>query len=286
MRSGKRCGCGPAAKARTTRTPTDTTIKATPEELQSIRKELAKIEKPLSAMFREAYARGPTSEKAMAEAADVIDDHFCGIVEEWENAVAAIFDANETKEEPNDSLKNALIRFVARLRDRDDIATYVHLRKHCQEGMLSRALPSQFNVVHIALKQIVLDHIKAALRGPKMEVVRDAAVAAIDERRLMVAQFYIASRERALRASEEKYRNSINHAPDPMYEIDPVTLEVLSANSAAVELHRRRPYEPDRPLVGERLTNLTPAELQPLVYKHIETVRTNGSGQALDLELR
>src|SRR3984893_13935043 len=94
------------------------------------------------------------------------------------------------------------------------------------------------------------------------------------------------SRENALRASEEKYRNSIDHAPDPMYEIDPVTLEVLSANSAAFELHRRLPYERDLPLIGERLTNLTPVELQPLVCKHIETVRTNGSGQALDLELR
>ena len=50
------------------------------------------------------------------------------------------------------------------------------------------------------------------------------AVAAIDERRLMVSQFYIESREAALRASEEKYRNSIDHAPDPMYEIDADTL--------------------------------------------------------------
>src|ERR1700687_5837901 len=39
-------------------------------------------------------------------------------------------------------------------------------------------------------------------------------------------------------------------------------------------------------LIGERLNNLTPVELQPLVYKHIEIVCTNGSGQTLDLELR
>ena len=89
-----------------------------------------------------------------------------------------------------------------------------------------------------------------------MEIVRDVVVAAIDERRLMVAQFYIESRENALRASEEKYRNSIDHAPDPMYEIDPVTLEVLSVNSAALELHHRMPYERDIPLVGQRLPDL------------------------------
>ena len=56
-----------------------------------------------------------------------------------------------------------------------------------------------------------------------MELVRDSVVAAIDELRMMVSGFYIESREAALRASEEKYRNSIDHAPDPMYEIDPNT---------------------------------------------------------------
>jgi histidine kinase len=119
-----------------------------------------------------------------------------------------------------------------------------------------------------------------------MEIVRDVVVASIDERRLMVAQFYIESRENALRASEEKYRNSIDHAPDPMYEIDPQTLEVLSVNSAALELHQRIPSGRDIPLIGQRLTDLTPPELRPQIYKHIETVRANGSDQALDLELR
>src|SRR5665213_1370548 len=94
------------------------------------------------------------------------------------------------------------------------------------------------------------------------------------------------ARETALLASEEKYRNSIDHAPDPMYEIDPATLEVLSVNSAAHELHDRLPYEHQVPLVGMRLPDLTPPQLHPLVYKHIDTVRANGSDQALDLELR
>ncbi len=66
----------------------------------------------------------------------------------------------------------------------------------------------------------------------------------------MVGQFYIESREHALRASEEKYRNSIDHAPDPMYEIDPETLIVIGANAAAVELHRILPYERDKHLLG------------------------------------
>ena len=86
-------------------------------------------------------------------------------------------------------------------------STYVYLRKHCQQGMLQRAQPSQFNTIHIALKQIILKHIYASSRGRKGDHLRDIAVASIDERRLMVSWFYIESREAALRASEEKYRN-------------------------------------------------------------------------------
>ena len=71
-----------------------------------------------------------------------------------------------------------------------------------------------------------------------MERVRDAVVAALDERRLMVSQFYIESREHALRASEEKYRTTIDHAPDPMYEIEPYTWIVRGANAAADAMHR------------------------------------------------
>jgi len=283
MRSGRRCGCRRAAGTRAIRTTTDAPITATPEELQSIRKELAKIETPLSAMFGESYARGPVSAKAMAEAAGIIDDHFDGIVEEWGTAVAAIFGPGDRDFRSSGS--NALIRFMARLRDRDDITTYVYLRRHCQEGMLSRALPSQFNVVHIALKQIVLNHVRAGLRGSKMELVRDSMVAAIDERRLMVAQFYIESRERALRASEEKYRNSINHAPDPMYEIDPETMTVVGANSAAERLHQMEPGHKGLSPVGLRVVDLCPEEMHAGVLKHFAQVMENGSDETLDMPL-
>ena len=96
-----------------------------------------------------------------------------------------------------------------------------------------------------------------------MERVRDAVVAAIDERRLMVSWFYIESREHALRASEEKYRNSINHAPDPMYEIEPTRWIVLGANSAAERCIGRLPGAEDLPLMGRRLTDLVRPRICP-----------------------
>ena len=127
-------------------------------------------------------------------------------------------------------------------------------------GDAPRAQPSQFNTIHIALKQIILKHIYASSRGKKGDQLRDIAVASIDERRLMVSWFYIESREAALRASEEKYRNLINHAPDPMYEIDADTLVVLGANSAAEKLHRKLPGEEHLPLIGRPITDFVPEE--------------------------
>jgi signal transduction histidine kinase len=264
-------------------TATDQPIEATEEEAASLRAMLATIERMLAGLFGEAYDRGPVAIAARAKAAEMVDEHLEEIVEQWGEAVDRTFSEDHRAHRPN--MANALVRFLAHLRDPDDIRTYVHLRRHCQEGMLARAKPSQFNIIHIALKQAILDLVRSKLKGRRMEVVRDAVVAAIDERRLMVAQFYIESRENALRASEEKYRNSIDHAPDPMYEIDPVSLEMLSANSAALELQRSIPHERDLQLIGQRLTDLVPAEMRPMVCKHIAKVIANGSDQAIDLPL-
>jgi signal transduction histidine kinase len=257
------CSTGHTAKSRkqrcapaVVRRPTDQPIVPMPGELEAVRTMLAEIEGMLAALFGTAYDRGPVALAARAKATALVEADFDNVVEEWAAAVEKNFQ------------------------------DWAPLNRDCQEGMLARAKPSQFNFFHIALKQVILNLVRAKLRGRHMELVRDVVVAAIDERRLMVAQFYIESRENALRASEEKYRNSIDHAPDPMYEIDPVTLEVLSVNSAALELHHRMPSDRDIPLVGQRLPNLVPHQLQPLVYQHIETVRATGSGQAIDLELR
>lgn len=280
----RRSGGDSRMVGRSPHTATDAPIEVVPAEVEAIRTQLQTIERMLAGLFGTSYDGGPLSRAARAKAAYLIDLRFDEVVEKWSRAVEQTFDEPYTLNRP--SMANALVRFVDHLRDPEDLMTYIYLRRHCQEGILARAKPSEFNIFHIALKQVVLDLVRDALKGKKMEVVRDAVVASIDERRLMVAQFYIESRESALKASEEKYRNSIDHAPDPMYEIDPNTLEVLGANSAALELHRILPYEQDLPLIGERLTALVPAEMQTVVAKHIRTVVANGSDQSLDLPLR
>ena len=241
MKLSLACGCCRPSKSKRHRQPTDAPIEATPEELQAIRDQLAEIEQSLSRLWGPTiWSRTPECIQVRAEAADLIDRHFDGIVDQWGEAIAAIIDGHSEYDEKGRkaSMVNALIRLVDHLRDPDDICTYVYLRRHCQEGMLARAKPSQFNTIHIALKQIILNHVRSSMTGPAMERVRDLVVAAIDERRLMVSQFYIESRERMLRESEEKYRNTIDHAPDPMYEIEPHTWIVIGLNAAALQLHQ------------------------------------------------
>jgi PAS domain S-box-containing protein len=278
------CGCHRPSKSSTQRVTNDPPIEATPEEVQAIRDQLAEIEQSLSRLWGPTiWSRTPECIQIRSEAADLIDRHFDGIVQQWGESIAYIIHGHQKYDQSGrqDNMVNSLIRFTDHLRDPDDICTYVYLRRHCQEGMLARAKPSQFNVIHIALKQIILNHIKSTMSGPSMERVRDLMVAAIDERRLMVSQFYIESRERLLRESEEKYRNTIDHAPDPMYEIEPHTWIVMGLNAAALRMNKMEGdhWDPKTDIIGRPLPDLVEPERRQSVVDSLEQVLREGSAQ-------
>ncbi len=302
MKLSLACGCHRPPKSKSQRETNDALIEPTPEEVQAIRDQLAEIEQSLSRLWGPTiWSRTPECIQIRAEAADLIDRHFDGIVEQWGESIAYIihghakYDAGGRK----DNMVNSLIRFIDHLRDPDNICTYIYLRRHCQEGMLQRLMPSQFNVIHIALKQIILEHVKSTMTGPAMERVRDLMVAAIDERRLMVSQFYIESRERLLRESEEKYRNTVDHAPDPMYEIEPHTWIVIGMNAAALRLHQMESgqgHEKDwdewelghtkkQDVIGHSLQELVPPERRAGVIESLETVLHQGSAQVSEFPI-
>jgi len=289
MKAQKVCGCCRVSKSKIRREPTDAGLTATPEEIESVRQQLLVIEQTLGRLFgAKVYSRTPEALEARASAANLIDEHFDGIVEQWGQAILSILgapplDENQQHQRAHrETLSNSLIRFTEHLRDPDHLATYIYLRKHCQEGMLARAKPSQFNTIHIALKQIILAHVAASMPWAQQERVRNAVVAAVDERRLMVSQFYIESREHLLRASEEKYRNSINHAPDPMYEIEPGTWNVLGMNAAAIHMFRN---EKEHDSIGKSLIEFVPPDLREITIKSLENVLHHGSDQTLDLPI-
>ena len=291
------CGCPGAPSRKAVRLPSDGPSNATPEELHLIRTQLEEIERTLGALYGGTYSRDPESLKTRRDAGDLLDRHFAGINDEWREFIRHLFGSTPLKgtnlgeeEERQKNTSNALIRFINHLRDPDDLETYVFLRRHCQRGMISRAKPSQFNAIHIALKQVILRHVYNTLHGRRQEAIRDAVVAAIDERRLMVSQFYIESREYDLRASEDKYRNSIDHAPDPMCEIDADSFKVMAANTAwkdtflsEVENHGGWPH--GKEIVGHVLTDFVPEPMVEGTLHHLRWVVEKGFDQGFDVAI-
>ena len=257
------------------------------DDLTTIRQQLASIEQILKPLFGESYSRTGVGLKSRIAAAQLMEENFARIVDEWVAAVERILvlpDCAEVRRAPTtlrNDLAGALERFITHLGDPNNLDTYLFLYRHCQSGILAKVEPSQFDAIHIALKQVVLNHVRDKFKGRAMEMVRDAFVAVIDERRMMVWSFYIESRERALRASEERYRSAIDHAPDEMYEIDPESKVVLGANAAA-----RRLPSPTGKLtspIGRRIIDLVPFEKAEAVKKHLHAVLANGSAQFRDL---
>src|SRR5579875_1879554 len=251
------------------------------EEATAVRSHLEIIERLLNTQFNDAWSRESASLKARFALAELIERHFDAILDQWKKAVEDILGRQRRED-----LHNALVRFVAHLREPENIEGYVFLRRHCQVGMLAQANPSQFNMVHIALKQTILHQVRMSLRGRQLEIVRDAVVAAIDELRMMVSGFYIESREAALRASEEKYRNSIDRAPDPMWQLDPETFDIIGANSAAESLAKNAfHFDGNNSLIGQPITELVDAGIANGLRAHLLTVVEKGTAQAYDLPL-
>ena len=173
MKAQKLCGCCRVSKPKDQRQATDAGLVATFEDIEAIRQQLMVIEQTLARLFgADVYSRTPEALEARAAAANLIDEHFDGIVEQWAQAILSIVGAPPPLDENHqrahhEALSNSLIRFNNHLRDPDDLTTYVYLRSHCQDGMLARAKPSQFNAIHIALKQIILNHVAASMHWAK-----------------------------------------------------------------------------------------------------------------------
>src|SRR5258705_5075766 len=92
MKLLRACGCGKSSKAKRHHEPTDAPIEARPEEIEAIRLQLAETEESLSKLWGPAvWSRNPECLKAREEAADLIDLHFEGIINQWTEATLTIF---------------------------------------------------------------------------------------------------------------------------------------------------------------------------------------------------
>src|SRR5215472_13813540 len=92
MKLQKFCGCFASPNPQLVRTPTDPRIEATPATLQVIRDQLRPVEELLGKLFGPTvYSRSAKSLEIRAAAADLICEHFEGIIDEWAESVGTIF---------------------------------------------------------------------------------------------------------------------------------------------------------------------------------------------------
>src|SRR5260370_15548336 len=123
--SPKSCGCSNQLAVANLRVPEEA-VEATHEEIASVRNQLRMIEELLTTLFGETWSREPSSLKARRMAAELIEQHFDGIVTEWEQSVDQVFgNANVEKEKRRGNLHNSLLRFVDHLRRPDNLDNYI-----------------------------------------------------------------------------------------------------------------------------------------------------------------
>src|SRR5277367_2498477 len=91
MKLSLACGCCRPSKSKQHRVTNDPPIEVGAEEDQAIREQLAEIEQSLSRLWGETiWSRTPECIRIRAEAADLIDRHFQGIVDQWGESIAYI----------------------------------------------------------------------------------------------------------------------------------------------------------------------------------------------------
>ena len=128
MKLSLACGCCRPSKSKVHRETNDPPIEATPEEVQAIRDQLAEIEQSLSRLWGPTiWSRTPECIRIRGEAADLIDKHFDGIVEQWGESIAYIIHGHSKYDQDGrqGNMVNSLIRFIDHLRDPRQ---YLHLR--------------------------------------------------------------------------------------------------------------------------------------------------------------
>jgi PAS domain S-box-containing protein len=182
-----------------------------------------------------------------------------------------------------DDMREAQARWLAHIRNPDDVETYAVLRDHARGGFISRHPPSRFLASQIKIRSILVDLMWRDLRAqedlPEMLALLDQEVWA---RVLHITDFFVEAREQDLAKQSESYRRSIDSAPAIILNVDAETGVVTTANQVA----RREVSSADRSVIGQRLWDLHPEPERTRVRGLFFETRARGAagGENLHLE--
>ena len=225
----------------------------------------------------------PQSETPLRrQLADFMDTHRDETVDRWINKVGtALALEDDELSDLIDDIRDAHVRWVARIRDPADTTTYAVLREHARGGFISKHPPSRFLSSQLVIEHITADLLRREWQNPE-EVPE--LVALLDqefwERILHITDFFVEAREQDLADQAESHRRSLDAAPAAMLTIDSDTGAIVAAN-----LFGRTRLAGERSLDGMRLWELHPSHERVRVREAFESATASGSGSLGNLHI-
>jgi len=215
--------------------------------------------------------------------AEFMDAHLDEVVNIWVESIGTALDIDERAGlNLADDMREAQSRWVAHIRNPDDVETYAVLRDHARGGFISSQPPSRFLASQFKIRAIVADLLRHHLRAH--EDLREL-LALLDQevwaRVLHITDFFVEAREQDLVKQSESYRRSIESAPAIIFNVDAESGVVTAANQVA----RRELSSADRNVIGRRLWDLHPDVEHTRVRGLIFETRARGAAGGENLHL-
>jgi PAS domain S-box-containing protein len=237
----------------------------------------------------QGYLRGcgllafPGSESPLRrQLADFMDAHLEETVRIWAMTVARALSIDpESIDAVSQDMIDAQRRWIAHIRNPEDVETYAVLRGHTRGGFISKHPPSRFLSSQLKIRQIVVDLMNRELRSnPDLPELLGLLDQEFWERVLHITDFFIEGRERDIADQTESYRRSVDSAPAAMIMVRAEDGVIYSANKVA-----EHEIGPTEPLSGRPLWELHPESERGVVREMLAETRRHGLASRGNLHL-
>jgi len=201
----------------------------------------------------------------------------------WMDAVGPALNIAESGwDELIRDIRDAHARWIAHIRNPDDVDTYAYLRQHARGGFISHFAPSRFLASQLKIRQIVADLLRRDLRDhnalPELLGLLDQE---FWERTLHITDFFVEARERDLQDQKDSYRRSLDAAPVPIFTLQVPAFTIVSCNRVA----EREVGRDEAGIIGRSLWELHPASEQARVQALCEETLQAGTASRENLHL-
>ncbi len=238
----------------------------------------------------QGYLRGlgllafPTSESPLRrQLADFMEAHCEETVRIWARKIVEALGIDQGMMDTLFvDMMDAQRRWIAHIRNPEDVETYAVLREHARGGFISKHPPSRFIASQLKIHQIVADLMRRELRGnPDLPEMLGLLDQEFRERVLHITDFFVEAREREIADQTESYKRSVDSAPASMLMVRADDGIVQSANHVA----EREIGGAGIPVVGRALWDLHPESERQTVRELLKDTLDRGSATRRNLHL-